>query len=146
MAENRRNNSPPEACRLKELNPASSNSQKLEANTAGISKKNKWKVFIVANGAFEQTSSNTMFKTLLHDFYDSSQQHATKHTWVVINFLQPYINITGIFVLCNISCSQGYNKCQLQPCCHCLLSHCLKSLPLFLLSYQCNHFQLQQTL
>lgn len=73
-----------------------SNSQKLEANTAGISKKNKRKVFIVANGAFEQTSSNTMSKTLLRDFYDSSQQHPTKHTWAVINFLQPYINITGI--------------------------------------------------
>lgn len=68
----------PKDCSLKDPSPASSNAQKLELNTTGIGMKNKSEVFIVAKEAFKRTSSNTMFKTLLHYFYDSSQQHATK--------------------------------------------------------------------
>lgn len=131
MTENRRNDSSPKDYSLKDPNPESSNTQNLEANTTGVSKKNKLKIFTVANEAFKRTGSNKMFKTLLHYFYDSSQQHATKHIGAVINFLPPYINIIGILS-------------SLLPLC--LLSCRLKSPLLFLLSYQCNHFQLQQTL
>lgn len=53
--------------------------QESEANTTGVGRNNKLKVFVVANKAIEKTSSNTVFKTLLHYFYDSYQQHATKH-------------------------------------------------------------------
>lgn len=147
MTENRRNDSPPKDCSLKDLNPASSNAQKLEVNTTAVGKKNKLKFFIVANEVFKWTGSNTTFKTLLHYFYDSSQQHATKHIWAVINFLQPYINIIGILSsVILLALKAAINKLVTTLLPLCLLSCCLKSLLLFLLSYQCNHFQLQQTI
>lgn len=146
LTENRRNNSPPKDRGLKHLNPASSNAHKLEANTTGAGKKNKLKVFIVANEAFKHNSSNRMFKTLLHYFYDSSRQHATKQVWAVINFLQPCINIIGILSsVILLALKAEINKSITTPLLLCLLSLHFKSLLLFLLGYQCNHFQLQQT-
>lgn len=100
----------PKDCNLKDLNLASSNAQKLEVNTTGVGKKNKLKVFIVANEAFKWTSSNTMFKTfvaLLLRFLPA----ARNKTYLSCNqFLTVLYKHYRNFVLCNTSCSQGCNK------------------------------------